>query len=75
MGDEEQARAAGGDELEEQRHHRVAGRLVEVAGRLVGEDEAGPGGERAADRHPLLLAAGELLGVAGQEVGEAEAAR
>ena len=47
--------------------------LVEVAGGLVGEDEAGAGGERPADRHALLLAAGELLGVAGEEVGEAEA--
>ena len=44
--------------------HRVAGRLVEAAGRLVGEDQPRPGGERPADRHPLLLAAGELLGVA-----------
>ena len=55
--------------------HRVAGRLVEVAGRLVGEDEARAGGERPADGDALLLAAGELLGVAGEEGVEAEAAR
>ena len=33
---------------------------VEVAGRLVGEDDLGPAGERAGDGHPLLLAAGQL---------------
>ena len=52
--------------------HRVAGRLVEAAGRLVGEDQPRPGGERPADRHPLLLAAGELLGVAVEQAREPE---
>ena len=33
---------------------------VEVAGRLVGEDDGRPRDERAGDRDPLLLAAGEL---------------
>ena len=55
------------DELEEERHDRVAGGLVEVAGGLVGEDQAGAGGERPADGDALLLAAGELLGVAREE--------
>ena len=35
-------------------------RRVEVAGRLVGEDQPGAAGERAGDRDALLLAAGEL---------------
>ena len=35
---------------------------VEVAGRLVGEDQRRVGDERARDRDPLLLTAGELDG-------------
>ena len=33
--------------------------LVEVGGRLVGDDQAGVGGERAGERDPLALAAAE----------------
>ncbi len=33
---------------------------VEVAGRLVGEQQARRVGDGAGDRHPLLLAAGKL---------------
>ena len=38
----------------------TAGLRVEVAGRLVGEQDRGPRDEGARDRHPLLLAAGQL---------------
>ena len=40
--------------------HPLAGHLVERAERLVHEQQRGPLGERAGDRHPLLHAAGEL---------------
>src|SRR5437660_2364412 len=40
---------------------------VEVAGRLVGEDGLGPGGQGPRHRHPLLLPPRQL----GREVGEA----
>jgi hypothetical protein len=35
---------------------------VELAGRLVGDQQPGPVGQRPRDRHPLLLAAGQLVG-------------
>ena len=73
VGRDEEARAGFAHELEEEVEDRVRRRLVEVAGRLVGEDEPGPMGERPADGDALLLAAGELLGIAPAEAVEAEA--
>ena len=52
----------------------VGGGLVEIAGRLVGEHQRGPVGERAGDGDALLLAAGEL-GSAGGSSRSAEAER
>ena len=40
-----------------------AGRVVEVAGRLVGEEERRARHERAGDRDPLLLAGRQLVGL------------
>ena len=40
----------------------LAARRVEVAGRLVGEEQRRLGDDRARDRDALLLAAGELAG-------------
>ena len=40
-----------------------AGAVVEVAGRLVGDEDERVVHERARERHALLLAAGELLGI------------
>ncbi len=37
-----------------------AGRLVEIAGRLVGDEDGGIGRERARQRHALLFAAGQF---------------
>ena len=42
---------------EEQVGHLFAGRSVEVAGRLVGEDQRRARGDRAGDGDALLLAA------------------
>ena len=52
--------------------HAGARGRVEVAGRLVGEDDGGAGDERAGDRDALLLAAGELGGPVRGAVGEAD---
>ena len=46
----------------------LAGRLVEIAGRLVGDQDGGIGRERAGDRDALLLAAGELRRIVRQPV-------
>ena len=52
-------------------HHLLAGRGVQVAGGLVGKEQARPVDEGAGDRDSLLLAAGELAGVVPQPVSEA----
>ena len=86
----EQARGEGGDvvlvgddddgdaaavELLQQRHHLDAGRRVERAGRLVGEDQLGIVDQRPRDGDALLLAAGELRRVVVLAVGEARPRR
>ena len=62
-------RVVGGDHQREaelvadrvdQVEHPLAGVGVEVAGRLVAEQQLGPLGQRPGDRDPLLLPAGEL---------------
>ena len=45
---------------------------VEVAGRLVGEDDRRLADQRPRHRHPLALAAGELGGAVALAVGEAD---
>ena len=47
-------------DLLEQLHHAARHQRVEVAGRLVGQQQARLAGQRARDRHALLLAAGQL---------------
>ena len=51
-------------ELREHVVHLVGGRAVELAGRLVGEEDLRPVSERGAERDALLLAARELGRVA-----------
>ena len=51
----------------------AAGPRVEVAGRLVGEDDQRPLGDRARDRDPLALASGELRRAVGEPVAEPDA--
>ena len=50
----------------------AAGLLVERRGRLVGEDDARPRGERARDRDALLLAARELAREVVEPLAEAD---
>ncbi len=60
MGDDDEGGAALGVGAEHQIHDRRAGRLVEIAGRLVGDESEGSGRGRG-DGDALLLAAGEFL--------------
>jgi hypothetical protein len=59
-------------EASEQRQHRSAVVMVEVAGGLVGEHELRVVDERASDREPLLLAAGELVRAAVRDLRQTE---
>jgi hypothetical protein len=71
MGHEQQRRAAFAVQLEQEVDHLAAGRRVQVAGRLVREQQLRPGHEGARDRDALLLAARELLGIVVHAVGKA----
>src|SRR6516165_7321650 len=55
--DDDAVEAAG--EVKERGEHALAGRVIEIAGRLVAEQDLGVVGERADDCDPLLLAAGK----------------
>ena len=59
VGDDDDRGAVGVDAIE-QIGDLLAGVLVELAGRLVGEQQRRPVRQRARDRHPLHLAAGQL---------------
>ena len=59
VGHEDERRALLGVELEDEIDDAGAGRRVEVAGRLVGEEQLRAHDERARERDALLLAAGE----------------
>ena len=48
----------------------LSSRAVEVAGRLVGQDQLRPRRERARERDALLLAAGELPRIMGEAMRE-----
>src|SRR3954469_3459395 len=63
---------AGAVDPVEQPHDADAGRRVEVAGRLVRQQDRGPVDEGPGDRDPLLLAAGELVREAALLAGEAD---
>ena len=74
VGDDDQGRLPAALEAAEDPVDLVAGLRVELAGRLVGQDEdrvldQGPG-----DRHPLLLAARQLVGAMVEPVAQADLA-
>ena len=54
--------------------HDLAVLRVEVAGGLVGEDDARVVGDGARDRHALLLAAGELARARVRQLAETQIA-
>ena len=72
VGGDERRAAFAADQAQELGEDDVGGRLVEIAGGLVGEDQGGPVGERAGDGDALLLAARQFARPVGQAVGEAE---
>ena len=60
VGDHDRRCALAPDERLQQGHELRGGSLVQLRGRLVGEEEARPRREGRRERDPLLLAAGEL---------------
>ena len=63
------------DGASHERQELAAGRAVEVAGRLVGEDDRRPAGERAGDGDALLLTARQLARPVRQPVARAPPCR
>ena len=60
MGNQQQRRAEPCMLVEQVVDDRLAGRAVEIAGRLVGQQQRRAGDKGARDRDTLLLAAGKL---------------
>src|SRR5437868_482852 len=72
VGDDDGRDAEAAVEVEQQLVDPFAGRLVEITGRLVGEQEARLQDESAGERHALLLAAGQLPGPVIEAVTQAD---
>src|SRR5690606_5657993 len=53
-------------------HDLPAGLRIQIAGRLIGEEDGGIGDDGAGDGHPLLLAAGKLLRGVALPAGKAD---
>ena len=70
VGDHHDRLAVVVDAAPQQLEHLRAGAGVEVAGRLVGEDDPRPADQRPGHRDPLLLAAAELVGLVLEPVAE-----
>ena len=71
--DHQEAATGTRHQIARQPQHLVGSVLVQIAGRLVGEQQQRLRRQRAADRDALLLAAGQLLGIAFQELLEPKA--
>ena len=72
MGDQQQRRRQFALELEQQAGDFFPGARIEIAGRLVGKQQAGTRSQRAGKRHALLLAAGKLNRIMAGAVGQAD---
>ncbi len=72
MGDDQQGRAGIALALEEEIEDRRPRRGVEIAGRLVGEEQGRARRGRPGDGDPLLLAARQLRRIMGEPVAEAD---
>jgi hypothetical protein len=75
VGDEDRGGPGGGEDLAHLRPHLRPQRGVEVAERLVQEDDGGLGGQSPGEGDALLLPAGELVGHAVPEPFEAREAQ
>jgi hypothetical protein len=62
VGGDQRGHALGLHQGVQQPHDLLGGLRVQLAGRLVGEQQLRAGRQRPGDRHPLLLAAGQLTG-------------
>jgi hypothetical protein len=62
VGGDQRGDALGADHVPQQPHDLLAGLLIQLAGRLIGQQQARPDRQRAGDGHPLLLPAGQLAG-------------
>ena len=71
MGDQDQGRRVLLVQAEQQLAHTLPGAAVQVAGGLVGEEQARAGGKRPGQGDPLLLATRELARVVADPRGEA----
>ena len=60
VGGDDGGEAGGPHELRQRAEHMLGGVRVEIAGRLVGQQDARRVGDRARDRDALLFAAGEF---------------
>lgn len=72
MGDEKQGHVPLGLFGKQEVGDLAACLAVEIAGRLVGDQDGGIGCQRPGDRHTLLLPAGKLTGIVMQPVAEAD---
>ena len=72
VGDEHDRRPCFPVDLAQHFEHELAGAEVEVAGRLVAEDQLRRLGKRASHGDALLLAAGELGGEVAGPLGESD---
>ena len=63
-------RRTGGMHLIQEAHDLLTGRLIELAGRLVREQKAGPVGKCTRDRDALHLAARQFRGTVGGSPSE-----
>src|SRR5579883_2820113 len=72
MRDKDERRAALGAQLEEKVDDRLAGRLVEIAGRLVGDENRRPRRQGSGERDALLLAARKLRRIMREAAGKAD---
>ena len=70
VGRDDRGHALGPDDGPDEQHDPLAGLRVELAGRLVREQEPRPVGQRPRDRDPLLLAARQLVRPVARPLGE-----
>ncbi len=69
MRDEQHRHAVPGLQVLEQREDLRLHRDIEGGGRLVGDEQVGPVGERHGDHHALALAAGKLMRIGAEPLG------
>ena len=72
MGHNQQCYALFAAGIPEEIDHLLLMRGVDACRRLIGEDDAGPIGQRSRHRHSLLLANAQRCGLMVQPIGEAD---